>query len=173
MNFSTSGAGIRTPSVKSILQESRTVPGGSAYDTPPASGTMSHSIETPEASAAFPIPAMTSWVIETRCRSRHAHVMLNLLLATLLLPLAVGAAWHGARLLAKGIREADDPSGPVFVVRGIRAVAVAAGVAALGGGVLFAHTGLLAFGAIFLGEELYETGVVLLTLRAGLRAGAS
>jgi len=95
--------------------------------------------------------------------------MLNLLLATLLLPLAVGAAWHGARLLAKGIREADDPSGPVFVVRGIRAVAVAAG----SGGLLFAHTGLLAFGAIFLGEELYETGVVLLTLRAGLRAGAS
>src|SRR2546425_2224653 len=77
------------------------------------------------------------------------------------------------RSLAKGIREADDPSGPVFVVRGIRAVAVAAGLAALSGGLLFAHTGLLAFGAIFLGEELYETGVVLLTLRAGLRAGAS
>src|SRR2546425_3095155 len=151
MNFSTSGAGIRTPSVKSILQESRTVPGGSAYDTPPASGTMSHSIETPEASAAFPIPAMTSWVIETRCRSRHAHVMLNLLLATLLLPLAVGAAWHGARLLAKGIREADDPSGPVFVVRGIRAVAVAAGVPGVRGRVSFAPTRVPPLGGVLFG----------------------
>src|SRR2546425_12001848 len=108
-------------------------------------------IETQEAPRAFPIPAMTSWVIETRCRSRHAHVMLNLLLATLLLPLAVGAAWHGARLLAEGIREADEPSGPVFVVRGIRAVAVAAGGAGVGGGVSFAPTRVPPLGGVLFG----------------------
>jgi hypothetical protein len=45
-------------------------------------------------------------------------------------------------------------------------------MAALGGGVLLASKGLLVFGAIFLGEELYETGVVLLALRARLRASA-
>src|SRR2546425_9587858 len=99
--------------------------------------------------------------------------MLNLLLGTLLLPLAVGAAWHGARLLAKGIREADDPSGPVFVVRGIRAVAVAAGVPAVGGGLPFAHTGLLAFWGVFLCEGLHEARVVLLPPRAGVLAGGS
>jgi hypothetical protein len=33
--------------------------------------------------------------------------------------------------------------------------------------VLLMSRGLLVFGAIFLGEELYETGVVLLALRAG------
>jgi len=53
------------------------------------------------------------------------------------------------------------------VVRGIRGVIVAVSVAALGGGMLFASTGLVVFGLIFLGEQLYETGVVLLALRAG------
>jgi hypothetical protein len=43
-------------------------------------------------------------------------------------------------------------------------------MAALSGGVLSANKGLLTFGAIFLGEELYETGFVLLPLRAGLKA---
>jgi uncharacterized membrane protein YadS len=42
-------------------------------------------------------------------------------------------------------------------------------LAALGGGILFASKGLLVFGVIFLGEELCETGVVLLAPRAGQR----
>ena len=46
---------------------------------------------------------------------------------------------------------------------------VAVSLAALGGGVLCASPGLLVFGLIFLGEELYETGVVVLALRAGQR----
>jgi hypothetical protein len=55
-------------------------------------------------------------------------------------------------------------------VRGIRGGIVALGMGALSGGVLLANKGLLVFGAIFLGEELYETGIVLLALRAGLKA---
>jgi hypothetical protein len=47
------------------------------------------------------------------------------------------------------------------------AVAVSAG--ALAGGLLFGETWLLVFGAIFLAEELYETGVVALILRAAQR----
>jgi hypothetical protein len=50
-------------------------------------------------------------------------------------------------------------------VRGIRDVIVAVSWAALGGGVLFANTGLLVSGVIFLGEEFCEVGVVLLALR--------
>lgn len=99
--------------------------------------------------------------------------MLKLLLATLLVSVAAGAAWRGARLLVRGLRAADDPGGAVLVVRGIRAVTTAVGLAALGGGLARPSAGLLAFGAVFLGEELYETGVLLLTLRAGLRAQAS
>jgi len=44
-------------------------------------------------------------------------------------------------------------------------VGVAAG--ALASGLLFEQTWLLVFGGIFLAEELYETGVVALILRAG------
>ena len=82
---------------------------------------------------------------------------------------ALGAGWRGARLLAQGIREADRPSGPLDVVRGFRGLTVAVGLTAVSAGLLGAHTWLMAFGAIFLAEELYETGLLLLILRAGLR----
>ena len=95
---------------------------------------------------------------------------MNLMLATLFSLIAVGAAWRGVQLLVKGLRQADHPSGSLWVVRGIRGWIVALSMGALGGGVLFANKGLLVFGAIFLGEELYETGFVLLALRAGLKA---
>jgi hypothetical protein len=94
-----------------------------------------------------------------------------LMLTALFFLIAVGSAWRGAQLLVKGIRQATHPSGSLWVVRGMRGVIVAVGVGALSGGVLFASKGLLVFGAIFLGEELYETGVLLLALRAGLKAG--
>ncbi len=96
---------------------------------------------------------------------------MNVLLATLFLLFAVTGAWRGVQLLGKGLRQADQPSGSLWVVRGIRGGIVALGMGALSGGVLFANKGLLVFGAIFLGEELYETGIVLLALRAGLKAG--
>jgi hypothetical protein len=73
------------------------------------------------------------------------------------------------RRLATGLCALDHPTSALRVVRGIRGAIVAVSVAALGGGVLFASTGLLVVGGIFLGEELYETGVVLLALRAGQR----
>src|SRR5262245_47224161 len=92
------------------------------------------------------------------------------LLAMLGFFMAVGTAWRGAQLLVRGLREADYPSGTLWVVRGIRGAIVAVSIAALSGGVLWANKGLLVFGAIFLGEELYETGVVLLALRARLKA---
>jgi hypothetical protein len=91
-------------------------------------------------------------------------------LATLFSLITIAAAWRGTQLLVRGLRQTTHPSGALWVVRGIRGIIVAVGVGALSGGLLFASTGLLAFGAIFLGEELYETGVVLLALRAGLKA---
>jgi hypothetical protein len=95
---------------------------------------------------------------------------MHLLLAMLGFFMAVGAAWQGAQLLVRGFREADYPAGTIWVVRGIRGAIIAVSIAALSGGVLLANKGLLVFGAIFLGEELYETGVVLLALRARLKA---
>ena len=72
------------------------------------------------------------------------------------------AAWRGGGLVVRSLARADDPSASLWLIRGIRGVVV--GVAA---GVLFEQTWLLVFGGIFLVEELYETGVVALILRAG------
>jgi hypothetical protein len=82
---------------------------------------------------------------------------------------AIGGGWavaRGARLLVRGLREAGDDSSALRVIRGIRGIVVAVGLWALAGGVLLGQTWLLVLGAIFLAEELYETGVVVLVLRA-------
>lgn len=83
---------------------------------------------------------------------------------------AMAGAWLGVRgslLLVRGLAHADDETSSLDVVRGLRGLAVAVGTAALAGGVLFEQRWLLAFGGVFLLEELYETGVVVLILRAG------
>lgn len=68
----------------------------------------------------------------------------HMILAALLWLLAAVALWQGIRGLARGLCEVNHPASALRVVRGIR-------------------------GVIFLGEELYETWVILLALRAGQR----
>lgn len=87
---------------------------------------------------------------------------LNQIAAALLVVLGVSAAARGGRQLVRGLRHAAS----LDLVRGIRGcvVAVVAGTSALG--LLAAQTGLLVFGAIFLGEELYETGVLIAIIRS-------
>jgi hypothetical protein len=82
----------------------------------------------------------------------------------------VGGAWagtRGVRLLIRGLRHGDHPEAPLWVVRGLRGLIVAACTAALASGVLFEQLWLLVFGGIWLAEEIYETGVLALILRAG------
>ena len=79
------------------------------------------------------------------------------------------ASFRGVRLLARGLRCADDPAASLWLVRGIRGIVVAVGATALAGGMLFGQDWLLVFGAVFLAEELYETGVLALILRSSLR----
>ena len=98
-----------------------------------------------------------------------ADLPIYVMLAALLWLLAAGALWRGMRRLVTGLRAIDHPASALQVVRGLRGLILAVSLAALGGGMLCASTGLLVFGVIFLGEELYETGVVLLALRAGRR----
>ena len=75
------------------------------------------------------------------------------------------AAVHGARLAARALRRADEPASSLWIVRGIRGLVVAVAVWALAAGLVFGQTWLLVFGAVFLAEELYETGVVIAILR--------
>jgi hypothetical protein len=82
----------------------------------------------------------------------------------------VGGAWAGARgvrLLARGPSHGEDPSAPLWVVRGLRGIIVALCMAALAVGTILSQLWLVVFGALWLAEEIYETGVLALILRAG------
>jgi hypothetical protein len=86
--------------------------------------------------------------------------------------LALGGGWagvRGIRLLLRALRHPGEDSASFWLIRGIRGMAVAVGAGALAVGVLYGQLWLIVFGAIFLAEELYETGVVALILRAGRR----
>jgi len=85
--------------------------------------------------------------------------------AGLLMLVSALAAARGMRALRRGLREASA----LEVVRGIRGCVIALVAAAYAAGVLLASTGLIVLGAVFLGEELYETGVLTLIIRAGER----
>jgi len=89
------------------------------------------------------------------------------LLAALAMLIAVYAAYAGARRLRHGLREAKS----LEVVRGIRALVTAVAAAVAGIALLSGEHGLLAFSAVFLAEELYETGVLALIIRASGEAG--
>jgi hypothetical protein len=94
-------------------------------------------------------------------------------LHALAIAVAVGAGWaaaRGVKLLVRGLRYADQESASLQFVRGLRGIVVGVGAGALAGGVLFGQVWLLVFGAVFLAEELYETGVLVLVLRAQARA---
>jgi len=58
------------------------------------------------------------------------------------------------------------------VVHGFRGCIVAVAAGAFAAGMLSTHSGFLVFGAIFLGEELYETGVLAVIIRVGERAAS-
>ena len=101
-----------------------------------------------------------------------SEVPTNGILATVFLLVTVYSAWRGTRLFAKGLSGAEYPSNSLSIVRGIRGWIIALATGAFAGGVL-ADKAWLYIGAIFLGEELYETGVVLLALRAGANASGA
>ena len=89
--------------------------------------------------------------------------------------LALAAVWpacRGVRLIGRALCETDDPQSSLWLIRGIRGVVVAIGVVALAAGLGFDQRWLVAFGVVFLAEELYETGVVALVLRASARESA-
>jgi hypothetical protein len=90
---------------------------------------------------------------------------LNAIVAGLLLLISAISAAHGTRRLMRGLRHAR----PVDVVHGIRGSVIALAAVAFAGGVLLAQTGLIVLGAVFLGEELYETGLLAAIIRAGER----
>ncbi len=87
-----------------------------------------------------------------------------------LLPLIVAGvlfAWHGLRTLQRVWRQRDHGDAPFWLLRGGRGLIIALGCAALAASIIFSSRGLFWFGVVFLGEEIYETGMALLILRWG------
>ena len=95
---------------------------------------------------------------------------MTLVLAIGLALAGIGTGAHGVRLLARGWRHAGEDAGSLWIARGLRGVVVGIGALSLAGGLVLDQRGLLAFGVVFLAEELYETAVLILVVRAGLRA---
>jgi len=91
----------------------------------------------------------------------------NQIIAGFLVLAGMWAAARSTRLVARGLRQARS----LDVVRGIRVciLALVAGILAVG--LLSAQTGfVIILGAIILGEELYETGVLAVIIRMGERS---
>ena len=91
------------------------------------------------------------------------------MLAALLLLAGTFFAVRGTRVLAAGLAHA----GSLDVIRGLRAWTIALSMMAFAVGVLSAQAGFLVLGGVFLAEELYETGVVALLIRAGAASAPS
>jgi len=88
---------------------------------------------------------------------------INHIAVAALLLVAAAAAVHGARLIARGLVHARA----LDLIRGIRlaVITLVASFAALG--VSASESGWVVLGALILGEELYETGVLALIIRLG------
>jgi len=87
--------------------------------------------------------------------------------AALVVLVGVGSATWGTRRVARGLRHARS----LELARGLRGcvIAIAAGFFAIG--LLSGQRDFLLLGAIFLAEELYETGILTLIIRVGERGG--
>ena len=95
---------------------------------------------------------------------RHGVVLFLAMLA------ALGGAWAGARgvrLFTRGLRGGDDPRASLWVIRGLRGMIVWVCLTCLAVGAVFEQAWLLVFAGLWLLEEIYETGVLVLILRAG------
>jgi hypothetical protein len=96
----------------------------------------------------------------------------NMLLPLISLVLLCAAAvffWWGFRSLARGLRNPDHPMQGTWVVRGFRGGIIGIGLGFIAAGIYLDVTWPLIFGAAFLLEELLETGIMLLALRAERR----
>ena len=82
---------------------------------------------------------------------------------------ALGGLWAGARgvgLIVRALRAADHPDGALWLIRGLRGLIVWICLTCLALGVVLEQVWLLVFAGLWLLEEIYETGVLALILRA-------
>jgi hypothetical protein len=99
---------------------------------------------------------MTEWI--------EAHRTVSFTAALALAVVSAGCLIRGVGLFARGLRNPDHPEQSTWVVRGVRLAIVAIGLLFIAGGFYWAKGWPFLFGAVFLGEELFETGIMLAAL---------
>jgi hypothetical protein len=82
-----------------------------------------------------------------------------------LVVLAAVFAWRAVRQVARALRDSDHRDSSLWLIRGIRALIIAAASLAFALGIVYGSRATMLIAAVILGEELYETGVLLLVLR--------
>lgn len=90
----------------------------------------------------------------------------DVLLPVVLLAAAVPIAVAGTRRFRRGVKSPNHPRQTRWVVEGFRGWFIALSLVAFAGGLYTHTTWPLIVGAIFLGEELLETGIMTLALRS-------
>ena len=82
-----------------------------------------------------------------------------------LIVLAAVLGWRALRHLARALRHSGEDDSSIWLIRGIRALIAAAASVAFALGVIYGSRATIIIAAVILGEELYETGILLLILR--------
>ncbi len=87
------------------------------------------------------------------------------LIADGLIVLAAVLGWRAVRYVGRALRDSGDDDSSIRLIRGIRALIAAAASVAFALGIIYGSRATILIAAVILGEELYETGVLLLLLR--------
>jgi hypothetical protein len=85
--------------------------------------------------------------------------------------LAAVFGWRAGRHLTGALRDPGHADSGIRLVRGIRALIIAATSLAFALGIVYESRTVMLIAAVILAEELYETGVVLLVLRRQRQRG--
>jgi hypothetical protein len=89
----------------------------------------------------------------------------NPLIADGLLVLGAVLGWRAVRHLESALCHSGEEDSSARLIRGIRALIAASASVAFALGIVYGSRATIIIAAVILGEELYETGVVLLVLR--------
>jgi hypothetical protein len=89
--------------------------------------------------------------------------MTRLILTGLLTLVAVACAVRGTRHVLRGLRDGAS----LELARGLRGCVIALALGAFAAGILARENGILVLAAVFLAEELYETGLLIAIVRGG------
>lgn len=101
-----------------------------------------------------------------------SHASSHSLLITVLVLAATGFLYRSVILLLRLVRNVHERGSAFTLTRCLRAFIIAVALGCIAGGLQYGGRALVLFGLCFLAEELYETAMILLVLKDGVRRRA-